>query len=322
MVGYVKLEFPEGVNSQFAPAFENAAALWNRVIISGVPPVVLDSSFNANRQCGVNFQYNAGEALEGLTIFSTVEAIDGVGGILSMSGPCASSNSFSILGRMLVDSFDAKTRLADSSLEDTIAHEIGQVLGVGSLWNTFGLLNGNSYIGENGLEGLADLEFPNAVGIPVSNGNWEEEVFDNELMTLFMNVGVPNPLSIMTVKSLRDLNFVVDISAAQDYAVPNEFTRLITDEKLELGNVLEFPNRDINIEIARQRVTPVGIGETEVVIGDIRTTQEAQVLPIIGFMGAGFVAVLGAMKYFADKQRKEMSQSQSQRTVNPMKATL
>ena len=52
------------------------------------------------------------------------------------------------------------------------------------------------------------------------NGHWRETTMDRELMTPFLDGGVPNPLSIVTVESLADLGFVVDSSPADNYSVP------------------------------------------------------------------------------------------------------
>src|SRR5205085_2342388 len=52
------------------------------------------------------------------------------------------------------------------------------------------------------------------------DSHWRETVFKNELMTGFVG-SAGNPLSRMTVGSLKDLGYVVDMSAAEPYALPN-----------------------------------------------------------------------------------------------------
>jgi hypothetical protein len=54
------------------------------------------------------------------------------------------------------------------------------------------------------------------------NSHWRESVFGNELMTGFINAG-KNPLSIMTIRSLEDLGYVVDTTAADPFT-PNPLT--------------------------------------------------------------------------------------------------
>ncbi len=45
-------------------------------------------------------------------------------------------------------------------------------------------------------------------------------MFRNELMTGFV-AGPPNPLSRLTVASLKDLGYKVDLSKAEAYSLPN-----------------------------------------------------------------------------------------------------
>ena len=49
------------------------------------------------------------------------------------------------------------------------------------------------------------------------DSHWRESVFTNELMTGFLNAGV-NPLSAITIASLRDQGYVVDDSGADDFS--------------------------------------------------------------------------------------------------------
>jgi hypothetical protein len=51
------------------------------------------------------------------------------------------------------------------------------------------------------------------------NSHWRETTFNNELMTGFLNTGT-NPLSKMSIKSLEDLDYTVDVSAADPFTIP------------------------------------------------------------------------------------------------------
>ena len=71
-------------------------------------------------------------------------------------------------------------------------------------------------------EGTAPQAVPveNTGGPGTMNSHWRESVFMNELMSGF--IAAPgNPLSRVTVASLQDLGYVVDLSAAEPYALPN-----------------------------------------------------------------------------------------------------
>lgn len=65
-------------------------------------------------------------------------------------------------------------------------------------------------------------------GVPVENtggpgtadSHWRETIFRNELMSGFIS-GTGNPISRMTVGSLADLGYQVDLDAAEPYQLPN-----------------------------------------------------------------------------------------------------
>jgi hypothetical protein len=50
--------------------------------------------------------------------------------------------------------------------------------------------------------------------------HWEESVFDTELMTGWYNSGETNPLSAITVASMADLDYEVNMAAAETYTRP------------------------------------------------------------------------------------------------------
>lgn len=66
---------------------------------------------------------------------------------------------------------------------------------------------------------------PNAVvedegGPGTAMSHWKETSYFNELMTGWLDMG-DNPLSILTVDSLQDLNYVVNAKNADDYRLPS-----------------------------------------------------------------------------------------------------
>jgi len=56
------------------------------------------------------------------------------------------------------------------------------------------------------------------VGTGTINSHWREAVLRNELMTGYLNSG-ENPLSVLTVASLKDLGYVVDEAKADFFFV-------------------------------------------------------------------------------------------------------
>ncbi len=120
-------------------------------------------------------------------------------------------------------------------LDEVIVHEMGHVLGIGTIWSTLDLLQGAGtddpyFTGAAALQAFLDVGGAVYAGnpVPVANtggagtrdAHWRESVFDNELMTGFLNGGVANPLSVVSIASLEDLGYVVDLGAADAYALP------------------------------------------------------------------------------------------------------
>jgi hypothetical protein len=116
---------------------------------------------------------------------------------------------------------------------------MGHVLGIGTLWPTFGLVQNPSstgnvrdtwYSGTNGLAGFdaiggasytAGQKVPleNSGGAGTFNSHWRESVLGRELMTGFLNSGGSNPLSMLTVRSLQDLGYAVNTATAESFSV-------------------------------------------------------------------------------------------------------
>ena len=80
-------------------------------------------------------------------------------------------------------------------------------------------------------------------GVGTADAHWRESVFDNELMTGFVDVG-ENPLSIVSVSSMQDLGYTVSLQGADPYTLPppSSLAQARRGPPLELGNdVLRIP---------------------------------------------------------------------------------
>ena len=253
---YVVVLFGDNANVPQAARdiFEGAAEFWNRAIAAnGLFP--FQAVFNRlgvrGRIADVNYGLGCGIRSETFTlrnadstkpaqlvILAQVEPIDGRGGTLARAGPCIRfrdvAGSFqSYSGIMTFDEADFNAQLASdrNGLANTVKHEMGHVLGVGTFWRLNGLVqnpvsenpaNLPTYSGSEGIRGSALLGVSAPVRVENNNGpgtadaHWEESVYRNELMTGFLNRG-SNPGSIMTMKSLLDLGLVVNECAAEDF---------------------------------------------------------------------------------------------------------
>ena len=184
--------------------------------------------------------------VDDLVIDASAPFIDGSGSILGQAGPTSfrSGSGLPSRGQMEFDSADVAALERNGGLEDVIVHEMGHVLGIGTIWRNKGLLTGAGTNDPRFTGAGATAEYNRIFGrnessVPVANtggqgtrdGHWRESVFDNELMTGFINSGVSNPISSVTVASLGDIGYEVDLSKADAYTPPRS---LIADPSADL----------------------------------------------------------------------------------------
>lgn len=165
-----------------------------------------------------------GTLVDDIVIMAEIVSIDGPGGVLGQAGPTyiRTSSSLPIEAIMQFDVADAETYLANGLWQDIVLHEMLHSIGVGSLWNYMGLVDGSGtsnpvFTGEMANIAYADL-FPELAAespqIPLEadggpgtvESHWDEAAFVNELMTGYINLG-GNVVSDMTVASLNDIGY-------------------------------------------------------------------------------------------------------------------
>ena len=219
----IEVRFLGGLNTAQKNAFKAAADRWASVIVGDLPSVRVD-----------------GEIVDDLLILAQGAEIDGPGGVLGQAGPthirpasAGKSKFLPVKGIMTFDTADLKTMQKDGTLKDVITHEMGHVIGVGSIWSRRGVLksagtNTVRFTGKNARKEFGRLKKSKAADVPVENTggtgtadvHWRESVFRTELMSGFI-AARNNPLSRLTVASLADLGYEVDMTKAEPYTLPN-----------------------------------------------------------------------------------------------------
>ena len=199
--------------------FQQAANRWAQIITGDLPNAV----------------YN-GVTVDDLLIAGSASAIDGVGNILGQAGWRERRTTGTLLpyyGEMKFDSADMASMEANGTLYGVILHEMGHVLGIGTMWTVKNLLTGAGgtnprFTGTQATAAYNQIFGTSFTSVPVQgndmpvgsrDSHWRESIFATELMTPQIG-GSSNPISRITVGSLADIGYTVNFNAADAYTAP------------------------------------------------------------------------------------------------------
>ncbi|PWL37772.1 peptidase [Flagellimonas aquimarina] len=218
----IEIRFLGGLTPSQQNIFDDAACRWKEIISGDLPSVQL-----AN-----------GDIIDNVRIDAQGTNIDGTSGILGQAGPTQlrAGSFLPATGIMRFDSADLARLEAESSLLDVIVHEMGHVLGFGTLWSPqfLNLISAEGsenpvFTGANAIQEYKTLtRNEESVPVPIANtggpgtrdGHWRELTFDNELMTGFIDDG-NNPISKLSIAAFEDMGYTVDYDAANAYSLPD-----------------------------------------------------------------------------------------------------
>jgi hypothetical protein len=260
----IEVQFLSSATPSQRQAFTDAQERWESLVTGDIENIPLQAQAD---DCGPGSPA-LNQTIDDLLIFVTLENIDGPGGVLGSAGPCfiRNSNSLSVMGAMIFDKQDLADIESAGLLQVLIVHEMGHVLGFGSLWPTMGLLADPSLPPATGTDphftGAQAITAFNQVGgsaytggkVPVeetggegtADGHWRESIFINELMTGFVDLG-ENPLSVVTVSSLADQGYVVNKVGADPFSLTLSLRAMSGRSRLQLGrDVLRLPIKKVD----------------------------------------------------------------------------
>jgi hypothetical protein len=231
-------------------AMNAAAARWQQLIYRPIGSISVVT--NAG-DCGAGTPA-INQIVSNLLILAQFDSIDGPGNVLGQAGPCLirSSNDLTAVGVMEFDTADVAGMSANGTLNLVMLHEMGHVIGFGTLWDfppnnclqlasdsvnhrdtyfscpkaraAFDSSGGTTYTGASlsphggnkvPVENCG-ASSPAGCGAGTVNGHWREPVLGNELMTGYINAGA-NPLSIVSVAAQEDIGYTVNYDAADPY---------------------------------------------------------------------------------------------------------
>lgn len=209
-----------GMTAAQMALFQQAADRWAQVITGDLP----------------NATYN-GIVVDDIRIDASGVYIDGPGGVLGQAGPDSvrSRNSAGIRipyhGSMQFDTADLARLQSNGTLLPVILHEMGHVLGIGTVWDSLVSGAGTAnprFIGARATAAYNQIFSRNENGVPVENtgspgtrdSHWRDSILSNEVMTGYLGPGAVQPLSRITIAALADMGYTVNFAAADQYVPP------------------------------------------------------------------------------------------------------
>lgn len=223
----IDARFVETPDDRAVAVIGQAVARWTAAIAGDLPDASVDMPAGA---C-FEGQPASRESVDDMLILVRVVDIDGFGGVLARAGPCfiRQASGLPVVGRIDLDRADLGRD--PRTVLDVVTHEMGHVLGIGTLWSTRSLVYGRGgddplFRGATAQAAYRELGAGSGL-VPVENDgqpgtrdvHWRESAFRAELMTGYINAGA-NALSRLSVASLRDLGYQVRLEAAEPYGLP------------------------------------------------------------------------------------------------------
>ncbi|MDQ6611822.1 MAG: hypothetical protein M3Y64_05270 [Gemmatimonadota bacterium] len=212
-------------------AVTRALARWQSVIVGHANATPTHLTAPAN-ECVDNVPA-INEDVEDLLLFVQLAVIDGPKGIIGQSAPCyLHSSGLTLMGFLQLDVADLDLMLADGTLDNVVLHEIGHILGIGTLWSfRHNLLTGRGSLDPFFSGAVARDQFAltgsvyAGTPVPVENtggsgtrdAHWRKTVFGTELMQGY--AAAIMPLSRVTIGSLADLGYTVNLAAADAFSL-------------------------------------------------------------------------------------------------------
>ena len=248
----IDLVFVTDITASQEEVFRDAAERWMSILAK---TELTDVTVEGSLSC-IYYEHSPG-TIDDLMILAAVEEFDGPGGILGAAAPCyvREENGLPLFGAMLFDVADVERMEVDGTLGPVILHEMGHVLGIGSLWQYQGLLRNPSsgyghedthFVGPLAIEAFdsaggvgyvdgAKVPVENFGGQGTRNSHWRASVFGDELMVGWVNKSMP--ISAITIQSLADLGYTVDASSADAYRLPDSWAlESMFENAIYLGN--------------------------------------------------------------------------------------
>jgi hypothetical protein len=261
-----------GATPRMREAFSKGVTRWREIITADIGTTRLDAPA-ADCQDWIPA---VAESVNDLLVFVRVTSIDGPGKTVAKASPCFvnSETKLPIMGFFELDADDISQLEEHGTLDDVVLHELGHVLGIGTLWNykralLVGAGTENPYFTGSGARAAfgagGGALFPGDI-VPVENTgaqgtrdvHWRATVFGAELMQGF---AVPGgmPLSRVTVASLADLGYKVNMAKASAFSFASALRiGASSGERIALGDdIAQAPLVEVDRHGVHRLVLPL-----------------------------------------------------------------
>ena len=235
--------------ARFKTAFEQGVAFWESAITGDQ----LDVDFSAYPRSNICTDGVFDGFVDDLRVRVEFEDVDGLSGEIASAGVCTlrTGSGTPILALITFDSTDAES-LSTTALRAASVHELAHALGFGVLWDDvqnpslrYGLPvdppPDTYWAGSQAVAAFNAAGGTNYQGgkVPVENefggsgskdGHWRYSKMAGEVMTYNLS---GTKVSAITIQSMADLGYVVDLGAADDFTVSTSVFRAasaITDK--------------------------------------------------------------------------------------------
>ena len=218
-------------------AVRAAIARWESVIATNIGAAFISGVSTADDFFGV---------VDDVRVYVQVATIDGPGGTAGSAGAriVRVSSELPVISAITLDRDDI-SRLSAADLRDIALHEMAHALGFATVWDNLGLVSGpDTHF--NGAKAIAAFDAAGGSGyagekVPADSdeAHWRGSVFGaNELMIgSFIGGSSQRPMSAITVQSMADIGYTVNVSQADAYTLP--YTNSPTMRALARGATLE-----------------------------------------------------------------------------------
>ena len=249
----IELVFVEGAffDRRQRLVIELAVQRWEQVIVGDLENRVYSSERPLTHDGGWSgISYHITDEVDDVRVFvgsvNNAELAWGTGGAMHYRR----GTYFPITGAVVINEYYINKIERENSLYSLVLHELGHVLGFGSLWD-----NNADFLKEPSQEisgadtyfsGPRAIQTFNRLGgwnyqgnkVPVENdpdtgtsrdGHWRESVFGAELMSTYTD-GNREPFSEITIAAFEDMGYVVDYSQADRYRLPRSAAKPTTED--------------------------------------------------------------------------------------------